>query len=208
MTFLIDHAAKEIARTQWVLPECLHIPVAAVDEAAIETYIGEVEQVLAGGSPPRALLVKTMEPPPIDPRLPIWGLASSSVFRLRRQVWVHVAFSRYRNAYRRAFPEEPIHDKVLSHLMNRRVAVVKGFAYIRLTPTSRGCNSSSVLAENWGVALYSKPGEIKSYKRRGAFIHYADLADLMVMLDLKIGGGVMAAVNEGQKLVRPRTAEA
>jgi hypothetical protein len=27
----------------------------------------------------------------------------------------------------------------------------------------------------------------------------------MVMLDIKVGGGVMAVVNEGQKLVTPRT---
>jgi hypothetical protein len=30
---------------------------------------------------------------------------------------------------RNAFPEEPIHDKVLSHLVSRHVAVVKGLAY-------------------------------------------------------------------------------
>ena len=206
MTFLIDRAAKQIALTQSVLPECLHIPIAAVDEAAIKTYIGDIEQVLAAGSPPRAFLVRTKEPPPIDRRLPIWELASSSVFHLRRQVWVHVAFTRYRHAYRKAFPAEPIHGKVLSHLMNRRIAELKGFAYVRITPTSRGCNSSSGFAENWGVSLWSKPEELKSYQRRGAFIQYADLADLMVMLDIKLGGGVMAVVNEGQKLVRPRIA--
>src|SRR3977135_2152676 len=101
MSFLIDRAAKEIALTRFTLPECLHIPVAAVNEAAITTYIGEIEQVLAGGSPPKAFLVKTKEPPPIDLRLPIWEVASSTVFHLRRQVWVHVAFTRYRNAYRK-----------------------------------------------------------------------------------------------------------
>jgi len=41
-------------------------------------------------------------------------------------------------------------------------------------------------------------------RRRGAFIHYADLATLMVMLDMNPGGGVMDAVNEAQKFVRPR----
>jgi hypothetical protein len=40
--------------------------------------------------------------------------------------------------------------------------------------------------------------------RRGAFIQYADLARLMVMLNIKIGGGVMAVVDEGQGLVIPR----
>jgi hypothetical protein len=40
MPFLIDKAAREIALTQWVLPDCLHVPIAAVDEAAITAYIG------------------------------------------------------------------------------------------------------------------------------------------------------------------------
>jgi hypothetical protein len=207
MPILIDRAAKEIALKQWALPECLHVPNAAVDEAAIKGYIGEIERVLADGSPPKAFLVKAKEPPPIDRRLPIWELASSNIFHMRRQVWVHIAFTRYRAAYRKAFPSEPIHGKVLSHLMNRRIAALKGFAYVRIVPTSRGCNSSSGFSEDWGVDLYSKPTEIASYKRRGAFIQYADLADLMVMLDIKVGGGVMAVVNEGQKLVRPRAGE-
>ena len=37
-----------------------------------------------------------------------------------------------------------------------------------------------------------------------ASILYADLSDLMLMLDIKVGGGVMAAVNEGQQLVERR----
>ena len=34
-----------------------------------------------------------------------------------------------------------------------------------------------------------------------AFIQYADLADLMVMMDMSPGGGVMSLVNKAQKLV-------
>jgi hypothetical protein len=206
MSLFVDHAAKAVALRQWALPECLHVPIAALDEAAIKNYIGEIERVLVDGSPPKAFIVKIGEPPPIDPKLPIWDLASSRVFFLRRQVWVHIAFTRYRNAYKNAFPEDSIEGKVLSHMMNRRVAALKGFRYVRLTPTSRGCNSSSGFSENWGVALHGTPEQIEANRRRGAFIQYADLCDLMVMLDLKIGGGVMAIVNEGQSLVRPRAA--
>src|SRR5437762_8298289 len=126
MTFLVDHAAKEIALKHWALPECLHVPVAAADEAAIETYIGDITQVLADGSRPKAFLVMAKEPPLADPRLPIWELPSSIVLHQRQQVWVHISFTRYRYAYRKAFPAESIHDKVLSHLLNRRIAAVKG----------------------------------------------------------------------------------
>lgn len=78
-----------------------------------------------------------------------------------------------------------------------------GFAYVRIVPNSRGCNSSSAFSEQWGVTLHGKSEQAAANRRRGAFIHYADLAALMVMKDMKPGGGVMDAVNEGQKLVRP-----
>lgn len=42
-------------------------------------------------------------------------------------------------------------------------------------------------------------------RMRPPFIQYADLSDLMLMLDMMLGGGVMDAVNEGQKLIEPRT---
>ena len=204
MPFLIDKAAREVALTRWALPECLHVPIAAVDEAAITAYIGEIEAVLAGGSPRKALLVRIKEPPSIDTQLPIWEIPGSKVLHERRQVWVHIGYTRYRRAYRTAFPNQPIDGQILSHALNRRTAALMGFSYVRITPNSRGCNSSSAFSEQWGVALHATPEQVAANRRRGAFIHYADLAALMVMLDMKVGGGVMDAVNEGQKLVRPR----
>jgi len=201
---IVDPVAREIALTRWALPECLHIPTAAADEAAITTYIGDIEQVLTVGARRKAFLVKAKEPPPIDARLPIWDLPTASILHRRMQVWVHIGFTRYRAAYRKALPHEPLEGKVLSHAMNRRIAALKGFNYVRITPTTRGCNSSSSFSEQWGVTLHSSPDQMAANRQRGAFIQYADLSDLMLMLDMKLGGGVMEAVNEGQKLVRPR----
>lgn len=174
MSFLTDHTAREIALTQWAVPDCLHVPIAAANEAAIANYIGEIEVVLSDGSPRKALLIRTKDPPPIDPRLPIWDLSSSEVLHFRRQVWVHIAFTQYRNAYRKAFPEHPINGMVLSHAMNRRIAALKGFDYVRITPTTRDCNSSSGFSENWGVTLHGTPHQIAANRRRGAFIQYVD----------------------------------
>jgi hypothetical protein len=204
MAFLIDRAAQEVALKQFALPQCLHIPTAAVNEDAITAYIGEIEQVLAEGSPRKAFLIKTKAPPSADARLPIWELPASKLLHERRQVWVHVEFTRYRRAYRKAFPDEAIDGKVLSHALNRRMAAFMGFSYVRITPNSRGCNSSSSFSEQWGVTLHGTPEQAAASRRRGAFIHYADLAALMVMLDINPGGGVMNAVNEAQALVRPR----
>ena len=39
MPFKIDQIARDIALRQCVLPECLHVPVAALNEEAITTYI-------------------------------------------------------------------------------------------------------------------------------------------------------------------------
>jgi hypothetical protein len=48
--------------------------VTAVDETAIATYIGDIERVLADGSPRKAFVVKIKESPLVDLRLPIWDL--------------------------------------------------------------------------------------------------------------------------------------
>lgn len=206
MSLLVDEVAKDIALRRWGLPECLHVPVAAVDEAAIRDYVGDVEQILAGGSR-KAFLVKVPEPPEIDPLLPIRDHPNASILHARRQVWVHIALQSYRKAYRKGFPHEPIEGKVLSHAMNRRVAAFKGFDYVRISPVSRGGNSSSGYSEQWGVSLHGSPAQMASRRIRPPFIQFADLSDLMLMLDMKLGGGVMDFVNEGQNLVKRMTNE-
>jgi hypothetical protein len=55
-----------------------------------------------------------------------------------------------------------------------------------------------------GCRLHSTAIQADANAQSGAFIQYADLSDLMLMLDMKLGGGVIETVNEGQRLVRPR----
>src|ERR1700690_696361 len=108
MVLLIDHNAKEYALRSIGMPECLHVPIAAVDEAAIRSYVGEIVQELGRSSPPGALLVHVSEPSPKDESLPIWGYAGSELFHRREQVWVRIEYTRYRQAYLKAFPAENI----------------------------------------------------------------------------------------------------
>ncbi|PHR19441.1 MAG: hypothetical protein COA41_07105 [Sphingopyxis sp.] len=54
------------------------------------------------------------------------------------------------------------------------------------------------------MSLYDPSKQTQEEMRRGAAIRYGDLADLMLMMDIKLGGGIMDVVNEGQKLVEPR----
>jgi len=199
---MIDRIATDIALNRYGLPDCLHVPIAAVDEAAISTYVGDIQKVLSGTRSRRAFLVHTKEPPPLDDRFPIWEVEGCEILHQRHQVWVDVTYGRYRDAFRTAFPDETIAGRVLSHAMNRRVAALKGFQFVRITPTTRAANSSSAFSENWGVTLHSSPAQMAFNRSRGAFIQYADLTELMLMLDIRLGGGVMDVVNEGQRLIR------
>jgi hypothetical protein len=206
MALLIDETAKGIALTRWALPECLHVPIAAMDEDAIRNYVGDVERVVSGRGLRKALLVTVPERAPIDPLLPISEHPNVGIFHARRQVWVHVAYKPYRRAYKRAFPHENIDGRILSHAMNRDTAVHKGFDFVRLTPVSGIANVSSAFSEQWAKALHKPKAPVVARRTGPPFIQYADLSDLMLTLDMMLGGGVMDAVNEGQKLLERRTA--
>jgi hypothetical protein len=198
----IDERAKEMAIAKFGLPPCLHIPIAAIDEAAIKRFIGETVDVLVPGMPNKALIIQPYKMTEIDMGLPIWQLKESAVFHHSRQVWVHVDYPGYRNAYLKAFPNENLSDLVLDHVMNRRVARLKGFGYLRIVPISRGANSSSGgLSEKWGVEYHSAPYMVKKNKEYPTFIQYADLADITKMLNNKTGGSVQDGVNDVIKLV-------
>jgi hypothetical protein len=199
----IDEEAVRIPQRSG-LPLCLYVPIAARDEAAIERCVGRIARVVEGGETNRALLVAAHDPPERDPRLPIWQLAEAEIFHAPHQLWVHVDFKAYRRAYTRAFPEERLDDRILDHILNRRVAFLKGFAYLRIIPISRGANSSSGgLSERWSFEYHSSPEMRQRNKESRASVQYADLADLVKMLDIKTGGSIMDPVNEAQSWVRP-----
>jgi len=200
---MLDLVASERVR-RCGIPECIRVPIAAVDEAAIETYVGNIVRLLSGNGHRKAFLVEAHPPQPIDPDLLLWDNPAVSILSQSLQVWVHRSYRRYRPAYRRAFPDVDLGSSVLSHAMNRRLALIKGFEFVRLTPTSRAANSSSSFSEGWAIDRHQVAKQVEAHRNLGMFVQYADLTDLMLMLDLKLGGGVMDAVNEGQKLLRRR----
>jgi hypothetical protein len=204
MALLMDETAKGIALNRWGLPECLHVPIAAVDEDAIRNYVGDVERVVSGRGLRKAFLVPVPERMEIDPLLPISDHPNAGIFHARQQVWVHVAYKPYRPAYKRAFPDENIDGLILSHTMNRDTAAHKGFDFVRLTSVSGVANVSSAFSEQWAKELHKPKQPVVTRRTGPPFIQYADLSDLMLMLDMMLGGGVMDAVNEGQKLLKPK----
>lgn len=199
----IDTYAREIARERFGLPPCLHVPIAARSEAAIRKYIGPTSCLASSSSQTNAFIVELDCIPELDPRLPIWSLDRASTLHAPRQVWVHVDYRAYRRAYAKAFPKEVLDGHVLDHVLNRRVARLKGFAFLRIVAVSRSANSSSGgLSEKWAVAHHSTPKMRKRNRESPAQIQYADLADLVKMLDMKTGGALQDPVNLAQSLLR------
>jgi hypothetical protein len=185
------------------LPPSLYVPVAARDTNAIETYVGKVTACLARRSPIDALLVEAHEPEKADVRLPIWALPEATVLHHPKQVWVHVDYGAYRRAYNRAFPDVDLAGLVLDHVVNRRVARLTGFAYLRIVPISRAANSShGGLSEGWGVDHHSSRRMMEINRASRAVVQYADIADIVKMLNRAGGGSFMDSVNDAQQLVR------
>ena len=202
----VDEFARNMATQRFGLPLCLHVPIAARDEAAIHSHVGRVSEVIAPGTPNLALLVEWELEVEINPRLLIWQLPEASVLHRPRQLWVHVDYSGYRAAHARAFPDEDIHDLVLDHVMNRRVARLKDFAYLRVVPISREANSSSGgLSEKWAVEYHGSPEMRAKHLASPARIQHADLADIVKMLSRRTGGALQDPVNEAQALVVERS---
>lgn len=197
----IDQHAIRIPQASGLLP-CLYIPIAARSLSDIETYVGSVVAHLAVHSTTDALLVRAHEPENADARLPIWEKPESAVLHYTEQVWVHVDYRAYRRAYIRAFPSIDLSGLVLDHVMNRRVARLKGFHYLRIVPISRAANSShGSLSENWGFKYHSSPRMMAIHNASQAMVQYADLSDIVKMLNITGGGSLMADVNDAQKLV-------
>lgn len=139
----------------------------------------------------------------------IWGLPESAVLHYPRQVWVDVDYSAYRRAYMRAFPDVDLAGLVLDHVMNRRIARLKGFKYLRIVPISRAANSShGGLCEGWGVEYHSSPRMREINRASRAVVQYADLADVVKMLNMEGGGSFMENVNQAQRLVDLPVADA
>ncbi|MDB5198747.1 MAG: hypothetical protein JWO92_710 [Chitinophagaceae bacterium] len=198
----IDVKAKEIIMTRDCLHPCLHIPIAARDKDAIEKYIGTIVQVLhTSKTNDKAFLVQVEEPPELDRKFPIWKLKESVILHRTNQVWVHVDYRQYRNAYKTAFPDEEITNMFLDHVMNRKAARLKGFNYLRIIPISRQANTSSgSSAEQYGVKYHSTPEMINYNKICETFIQYADVADIVKMLNMQTGGSFQDGIRDALNL--------
>ncbi|MBU4332794.1 hypothetical protein KKD20_06860, partial [Patescibacteria group bacterium] len=77
-----------------------------------------------------------------------------------------------------------------------------GFQYLRVVPVTRAVNSShGSLSEKWAADYHSSPGMVEFNRASKAAVQYADISDIVKMINMQGGGSLMAIVNEAQKLV-------
>jgi len=198
--FEIDEKAKAKA-IRYGMPPDVHIPIAARDKDAITKYIGSISNIFAV-QPEKAFIVTPYFIPVSNPKLPLWRLKESSILHCSKQIWVHANYTSYRTAYIKACPEEDIKTFFLDHILNRRVARLKGFQYLRIIPVLPGVNTSSGgVTEKYGFEYHNTEHMKKINVENQTFIEYADLADIVKMLNLKTGGRLQDIVNEAQNLL-------
>lgn len=183
----IDEKAK--ARAQILgMPPDVHIPIGARDKSAIEKYIGSISSIKNVQSE-KAFIVTPHFCPELNNKLPLWGLKESTILHRNKQIWVHVDYKSYRPAYIKACPEEDVKGYFIDHILNRRVARLKGFDYLRVIPVLPEVNTSSGgVTEKYGFDYHSTDHMKNINKEDQAFIEYADIADIVKMLNQKTGG--------------------
>jgi len=165
-----DPVALEWFEKDW-MPSCLRIPVAARDIDSIERFVGEIESELSRPGTFGALLVRVPNRNPrpqehCDLDLPVWDLTTVETLHANPQVLVEVDYTRYRDAYLKAFPALDLAGFVVDHIENRRRARAVGWKYVRLCHVTTPVNvSSGQGAERLGVDFAS--GASSSGRRGG-----------------------------------------
>lgn len=186
--------------SKYALPATLWIPIAAVSVDAIRQYVGDPEQSTRRDLS-KALVVTTpgVEQFPIDD-LSVWNLPFAERLHARKQLWVHIDYTGYRQFYKSEFPDIEATDMVVDHICNRRFARQLGYEYIRLIAVSRGVNSSSGRGpESEGVKFLDSDAGLKTAQRARTPIQYADTVDIAKMLNIKTGGFPLNAVRDLHK---------
>ena len=75
----------------------------------------------------------------------------------------------------RAFPDVDLTYFVIDHVMNRRVARLKGFQYLRVVPVARAVNSShGGLSEKWAVEYHSSTRMVEINRASKAVVQWVN----------------------------------
>ncbi len=184
------------------LPPDLHVPVAAADLDAIEAYVGVIRERVRGRRRPVNAVVVEPNRPDRGVGVPLWCENDSDrhfeLLHPPSQLWVHVDFAGYRNAWKSLDIGPLSSDVFLDHIRNREAIRLAGYRhpFLRLCPVSRATNTSGGL--NNGAEGMEKE-VLRSLELHPVFFRHqmeralaapvilADPIDLTKMLDVPPG---------------------
>jgi len=194
------------------LPASMRIPIAAKSLEAITRFVGPILQsfgkVPSHDNAVGAVLVDTSHRPQKDGAR-LWGHPDIKAFEARlfppRQVWVHVDYEGYRDAYKKLGMPEIKRGDVLDHVQNRKAIRDRDYShpYILLCPISSQVNTNAGVdsgAEGIERAhletAHERSEAIQQAIKRGnrQQVIYADPADLTKMLDIAPGTKTLPGV--------------
>ena len=197
----------------------LLVPIAAESPEAIESYVGNIIKTTSGRKRDINSIVVEARCPPKDARVPLWDTPNADGYYERlhpeKQLWVHVDFSGYRQAWTRLGFGALTPDIFLDHLRNREVVRISGYrhSFIRLCPVSRETNTGSGLdigsegLEKENIRKIAEfPDHIRIPMERALAVPIvlADPFDLTKMLDIPPGLSEMQGTAKMLKMFYPK----
>ena len=191
------------------LTQDLFVPIAAAGLEAIDAYVGTIETRISGRKRPTNAVVVVAHRPQRNPKVPLWDQpeADEHYHRLHpeKQLWVHVDYSNYRQAWKQLGFIQLTSEVVLDHIQNRVAVRLTGYRhpFLRLCPVSRETNTSGGLnigAEGMEKTEWKKldvqPAHVRASMEQAARapVILADPIDLTKMLDKPPGLGELRGV--------------
>lgn len=193
------------------LPESLRVPIAAQSRESIERHVGRVLETRGTTrGTEAAYLIDSSEKPDLS-GVGIWDHPEAASYSERlfpsRQVWVHVDYARYREAYiKLGMPLIP-ENYVLDHIQNRKAIRLRDYShpYVRLCPVSRrvntsgGVNSGAEGMERTHLQSAQDGNEIAIAaieKAKKQAVVYADPLDITKMLNIVPGTSTLDGVRD------------
>jgi hypothetical protein len=193
---MIDTTAPRFA-----LPASLWVPIAAASIADIETYVGTISHTEKDTPTGRVNAVLVI---PHQRGAPAAAKKAEEQLFPPRQVWVHVDYRGYRQAYTRlGMPAIPA-SYFLDHVQNRKAIGLRNNShpFLRLCPVHHRVNTSGGhtaggegMERQFAATHPSRSGQNR--------IIYADPMDLTKMLDIPPGTQVLDGVRDTQRLFYP-----
>lgn len=180
----------------------LAVPIAAVSVEAIESYVGKIVDSVPDSQRSAHAVVVEADRPARNDQLPLWSEEQADWYYDRlhpeRQLWVHVDYTGYRQAWKRFGFGTLDSETFLDHIQNREAVRLGGYShpFLRLCPVSRETNTSGGLdngAEGMEKqhlqGLDQQPEVIQASVRKALKkpIVLADPVDLTKMLDIPPG---------------------